>query len=118
MVAATFSMVDALVFRPYPVPRSSNVVTLAATTHDDSLADFSYREYLDIRDKTRSYDGVVAHADMQEVGFSAEPGATPRVRRGLMVSGNYFPVLGFEPRPGRGFPGAEVLVPGRHAGVV
>ena len=118
MVAATFSMVDALVFRPYPVPRSSNVVTLAATTHDDSLADFSYREYLDIRDKTRSYDGVVAHADMQEVGFSAEPGATPRVRGGMMVSGNYFRVLGVEPRTGRGFREDEDLVPGRDAVVV
>lgn len=65
MVAATFSMVDALVFRPYPVPDSSNVVTLAGTTHDSSLEDFSYREYLDIRDKTTSYDGVIASSSMQ-----------------------------------------------------
>ncbi len=87
MTSATFSMVDALIFRPYPVPHSSDIVTLASTTHDSNLDDFSYREYLDIRGKTKSYDGVIANAGMEAVGFSAEPGATPRVRGGMMVSG-------------------------------
>ena len=65
MTSATFSMVDALIFRPYPVPRSSDIVTLASTTHDSILDGFSYREYLDIRDKTKSYDGVIANAGME-----------------------------------------------------
>ena len=69
------------------------------------LRHFSYREYLDIRDHTKSYDGVVANAPLEAVGFSAEPGATPRVRAGMMVSGNYFRVLGVEPQLGRGFRG-------------
>ena len=118
MTSATFSMVDALIFRPYPVPHPSGVLTLASTTHDSALDDFSYREYLDIRDKTNSYDGVIANADMEAVGFSAEPGATPRVRGGMMVSGNYFHVLGVEPRVGRGFRDDEDQVPGRDAVVV
>jgi hypothetical protein len=118
MTSATFSMVDALIFRPYPVPHSSDIVTLASTTHDSNLDDFSYREYLDIRDKTKSYVGVIANADMEAVGFSAEPGATPRVRGGMMVSGNYFHVLGVEPRLGRGFREDEDQVPGRNAVVV
>jgi macrolide transport system ATP-binding/permease protein len=92
MTTATFSMVDALIFRPYPVPHSSDIVTLASTTYDSNLDGFSYREYLDIRSKTKSYDGVIANAGMEAVGFSAEPGATPRVRGGMMVSGNYFHV--------------------------
>jgi macrolide transport system ATP-binding/permease protein len=94
------------------------VLTLASTTHDSNLEDFSYREYLDIRDKTNSYDGVIANADMEAVGFSAEPLATPRVRGGMMVSGNYFHVLGVEPRLGRGFREDEDQVPGRDAVVV
>jgi predicted permease len=118
LTSGTFSMVDALIFRPYPVPHPSDVVTLASTTHDSSLDGFSYREYLDIRDKTKSYDGVIANADMEAVGFSAEPGATPRVRGGMMVSGNYFHVLGVEPRLGRGFREDEDQVPGRDAVVV
>src|SRR6202041_3258609 len=118
MTAATFSMVDGLIFRPYPVPNPGRVVTLVSTTHDSNFDDFSYREYLDIRDKTKSYDGVIASADMQAVGFSAEPGATPRIKGGMMVSGNYFHVLGVEPRLGRGFREDEDQVPGRDAVVV
>jgi macrolide transport system ATP-binding/permease protein len=118
MTSATFSMVDALIFRPYPVPHPRNVVTLVSTTRDTPFDDFSYREYLDIRDKTTSYDGVIAYTDMEAVGFSAEPGATPQVRGGMMVSGNYFHVLGVEPRLGRGFREEEDKVPGRDAVVV
>jgi macrolide transport system ATP-binding/permease protein len=118
MTSATFSMVDALIFRPYPVPHSSGVVTLVSTTHDSPFDDFSYREYLDIRDKTKSYDGVIANADMEAVGFSAEPGTTPRIKGGMMVSGNYFHALGVEPRLGRGFREDEDQVPGRNPVVV
>ncbi len=118
MTSGTFSMVDGLIFRPYPVPHPSGVVTLVSTTHDSSFDDFSYREYLDIRDKTKSYDGVIANAEMEAVGFSAEPGATPRIKGGMMVSGNFFHVLGVEPRLGRGFREDEDQVPGRNAVVV
>jgi macrolide transport system ATP-binding/permease protein len=118
MTSGTFSMVDALIFRPYPVPHPSSVVTLVSTTHDNSFDDFSYREYLDIRGKTKSYDGVIANAAMEAVGFSAEPAATPRIKGGMMVSGNYFHVLGVEPCLGRGFREDEDQVPGRDAVVV
>ena len=118
MTSGTFSMVDALIFKPYPVPHPSGVATLVSTTHDSSFDDFSYREYLDIRDKTKSYDGVIANADMEAVGFSAEPRAASRVRGGMMVSGNYFHVLGVEPQLGRGFREDEDQVPGRNAVVV
>ncbi|HEV3253903.1 MAG TPA: ABC transporter permease [Candidatus Acidoferrales bacterium] len=118
MTSATFSMVDGLVFRPYPVPHPGNVVTLVSTTHDNVFDYFSYREYLDIRDKTKSYDGVIASADMEAVGFSAERTATPRIKGGVMVSGNYFQVLGVEPRLGRGFREDEDQVPGRNPVVV
>jgi predicted permease len=118
MTSATFSMVDALIFRPYPVPHPGNIVTLVSTTRDTPFDDFSYREYRDIRDKTTSYDGVIAYTDMEAVGFSAESGATPQVRGGMMVSGNYFDALGVTPRLGRGFREDEDKVPGRDAVVV
>jgi macrolide transport system ATP-binding/permease protein len=67
VTSGVFSMVDALIFRPYPVPHASGVVSLVSTTQDSSYEDFSYREYLDIRDKTKSYDGVIANAAMEAV---------------------------------------------------
>jgi len=118
MTSGTFSMMDALIFRPYPVPHPSGVMTLVSTTRDNNFDDFSYREYLDIRDKTKSYEGVIASADMEAVGFSAEPATAPRIRGGMMVSGNYFHVLGVEPQLGRGFREDEDQVSGRDAVVV
>ncbi|HVF61855.1 MAG TPA: ABC transporter permease [Thermoanaerobaculia bacterium] len=115
MATTPFSMVDALIFRPYPVPDPGDVVTLVSTTRDSDFDDFSYREYLDIRDHTESYDGVVANTTLSAVGFSAEPGATPEVKGAMLVSGNYFSVLGVEPSLGRGFRADEDEVPGRDA---
>ncbi len=118
MTATPFSMVDALIFRPLPVPDPDRVVSLVSTARDNAFDFFSYREYLDLRDHTASYDGVIASASIQGVGFSADPGATPRVRGGQMVSGNFFRVLGVEPQIGRGFRDDEDEVPGRDAVIV
>ena len=118
MTSGTFSMLDAMIFKPYPVPHPSGLVTLVSTTHGSNFDNFSYREYLDIRDKTNSYDGVIANAEMEAVGFSADAAAMPRIKGGMMVSGNYFHVLGVEPRLGRAFREDENQVPGRDAVVV
>jgi putative ABC transport system permease protein len=118
MTTTPFSMVDALIFRPYPIPRPGDLVTLVGTTRDNSFDYFSYREYLDIRGRTTSYDGVIANAGTGSVGFAADPGTTPRIKGGMMVSGNYFRVLGVEPQLGRGFREDEDEVPGRDAVVV
>ncbi len=118
MTATPFSMLDALIFRPYPVPHPGDVVTLVSTSRDNAFDPFSYREYLDIRDRTKSYEGVVANVPLLAVGFSAERDATPVVKGGLLVSGNFFRVLDVEPRLGRGFRDDEDQVPGRDAVVV
>ena len=76
MTATPFSMLDALIFRPYPVPHPGDVVTLVSTSRDNAFDPFSYREYLDIRDRTKSYDGVVAHAPLRP--SASAPSATPR----------------------------------------
>jgi len=118
MTAASFSMVDALIFRPYPVPDHGKVVNLMSTSRDNAYDNFSYREYLDIRDHTNGYDGVIANAVIEPVGFSVDAGTTPRVKGGMMVSGNYFQVLKVKPQFGRGFRSDEDEVPGRDAVVV
>ena len=118
MTAMPYSMLDALIFRPFPVTQPGRVVNLVGTSRDSSFENFSYREYLDIRGHTKSYEGVIANTPLRSVGFSAEPGATPLVQGGMLVSGNYFRVLGVEPRIGRGFREDEDQVPGRDAVVV
>src|SRR3954447_7915882 len=118
MTSTPFSMVDALIFRPYPVPDPGRVVTLVGTSRETHFDLFSYREYLDIRAHTKSYDGVTANGRLGPVGFSVTPGATPLVRGGMIVSGNYFQVLGVEPQLGRVFREDEDEVPDRDAVVV
>src|SRR3954454_24516161 len=118
MTSTPFSMVDALIFRPYPVPDPGRVVTLVGTSRETHFDLFSYREYLDIRAHTKSYDGVTANGRLGPVGFSVTPGATPLVRGGMIVAGNYFQVLGVEPQLGRVFREDEDKVPDRDAVVV
>lgn len=115
MTATPLSMVDALIFRPYPVPDPDAVVSLVSTSPDGALEDFSYREYLDIKDHAKSYGGVIASGPLRPVGVNIAVGETPRVKGGMVVSGNFFRVLGVEPEIGRGFRDDEDQVPGRDA---
>jgi hypothetical protein len=54
MTATPFSMLDALIFRPYPVPRPNDVVTLVSTSRDNAYDLFSYSEYRDLREHAKS----------------------------------------------------------------
>ena len=56
--AAVFSMADAFVLRPLPVPRPGEVMTVSAVPPVQGLRNpmMSYRDYLDVREGTRSFD--------------------------------------------------------------
>ena len=118
MTAASYSMLDALVFRPYPVPDPGNVVTLVSTSRESAYEGFSVSEYRDLARTARSYTGVLASGQVFGVGFAPDSKATPRVKSGVLVSGNYFTALGVEPALGRVFRADEDQVPGRDAVVV
>jgi predicted permease len=118
---AIFSFADALLLRPLPVARPGEVFTVGS---DSSVEAFgisslvsSYRDYVDIRDRGKSYDGLVAFRYVT-VGVATDPNATPRLRMGVMASSNLFAVMGVEPTIGRGFRPEEDQVPGRNAVVV
>ncbi len=117
MNVAIFSLVDALMLRPMSVPDPSRVVGLASTEKDNPLEQFSYQEYLELRDKVKSYSGVFAFKEMEGMGFSAANGgsadAIPKVKGGMLVSANVFRVLDVEPHVGRGFRPDEGEVAGR-----
>ena len=115
MTTAPSSMLDALIFRPYPVPKPSQVMTLVNKSYEQPFGNFSYREYLDLRSQAKSFQGVTANSAVAAVGFVKEPGTAPRVGGGMLVSGNYFRTLGVEPALGRGFRDDEDRTPGRDA---
>ena len=124
--SAIFSLADGLVFRPLPVPDASQVVSVRSRTatatptafgSSGTFVNVSFPDFLDFRGQNRSFSGLLAYRVVQ-VGFSADPKNQPRLEGGLLVSGNFFSLLGIEPKIGRGFRPDEDEVPGRDAVIV
>src|SRR5262245_2907525 len=118
---AIFSFADALLLRPLPVARPGDVLTVGSRSsveafNASSLVS-SYRDYVDIRDRNKSFDGLAAFSYLT-AGFATDPAATPRLKMGMMASSNLFPLMGVEPAVGRAFRPDEDQVPGRDAVVV
>src|SRR5215471_7762080 len=116
--SAIFSFSDALLLRPLPVLEPSRVASVVmATTDLFANTSLSYSDYLDFRDRNRSFDGLAA-ASISSFGFKPDAAALPKVVFGSYVSGNYFHVLGVEPALGRGFRDSEDQAVGRDPVVV
>ena len=115
--SAIFSLADALLLRPLPVRDPGAVVTLTTNTPDNPYSGVSYPNYRDIRGKAQSFDGVVAF-QLSTWGVANSAGEIAQMRMGVMVSDNFFQVLGVEPTLGRSFRPEETRVPGRDAVVV
>src|SRR5580765_2110481 len=100
---ATFSFADALLLRPLPVARPGEVLTVGATSSVDFLGstlNASYPDYVDIRDRARSFDGLAAFTNVT-VGFAADANAQPRLKLGLLATGNLLSLMGVAPTVGR-----------------
>src|SRR5262245_3155206 len=121
--AGIFSLADALLLRPLPVSRPSEVVSLnSQTMNQNALLRFgsgalSYRDFLDFRDKNQSFASLVAF-ELVPAGFSRDAKTQTQLRMGFLVTGNFFRDLGVEPRIGRGFRPDEDQVPERDAVVI
>ena len=121
--AAMFSFADALVLRPVSVPDPSGIVVAQSQLRGEGIGAFalyfpvSYPDYIDLRDKSKSFAGLTA-ARFGQFGFTARKGALPQMEFGELVSGNFFPVLGVQPVLGRAFRPDEDQVRGRDAVVI
>ena len=121
--AAMFSLADALALRPLRVPQSGGVigVTTAIPQQGDAFIPIgrsaSYRDYVDLRDRTHSFAGLLAYS-LTITSFAERADEPPQTRLGLSVSGNFFDVLRVPPVMGRAFVADEDRVPGRDAVVV
>src|ERR1700683_1152835 len=67
--SAIFSLADAILLRPLPVPQPSHVLNLTTETPSTARDGLSYPEYRDIREKSQSLTGVVAF-QLTTVGFA------------------------------------------------
>jgi predicted permease len=113
---AVFSIADALLLRPLPVPRPGEVMTVGSTASIQGSSNLvaSYRDYVDIRDRSTSFEDLAAFTD-STVGLATERDALPKLRLGMLVSANFFSVMRVEPQLGRTFRSDEAQVPGRDA---
>ena len=117
---AIFSFADALLLRPLPVARPGEVLTVGSTSSVDffgSSLNASYPDYVDIRDRAKSFDGLAAFTNVT-VGFAADANAQPRLKLGLLATGNLLSLMGVAPTVGRDFRPDEDQVKGRDAVII
>jgi predicted permease len=100
--AVVFGVLNALILRPLNVPRAESLFMIErGKSHSGAQ---SYPDYLDLRDRNRSFEGLAAY-DITMVGL--DTGDNPSRAWVYEVSGNYFDVLGIRPHLGRFFRGSD-----------
>jgi putative ABC transport system permease protein len=97
---AVFSMVDALVLRPFPIPDIDRLVMLWGTVpkQGDARDRAAPADYLDWKERTTAFDKLVA-LEWWDVNLSGT--GEPERLQGTFVSPDYFEALGVEPHSGR-----------------
>ena len=96
--AVVFGLMDGLILRPLNVPQSES---LYGTQYGDNPAWQSYPNYLDLRDRNRTFEELAAFTFALGVGL--DTGKDAIVTNGFATSGNYFDVLRIHPYLGRFF---------------
>lgn len=109
---AIFSVANAVILRSLPVSRPNELALLRYVSKKGNIFDaFSYTDYLALRDAPEVLSGLAAVSSAELNLVSSE--ATERVP-GALVSGNYFPLLGVQPRLGRLIGPDDDRIPGGH----
>jgi predicted permease len=107
---AIFTFLNALFLQPLSVPGPDRIVRLTATDERRFQA-FSYPVYLDIRDRSRSFAGVIGH-QMTTVTSTVDGEPAPLVCE--LATGNYFEVLRVGAQSGRVFTKDDDRIVGGH----
>jgi predicted permease len=96
--AVVFGVLDALILRPLNVPQPQSLYGIERG--NDQAVNQSYPDYLDLRDRNRSFDDLAAY---NVTGVGLDTGNNPSSSWILEVTGNYFDALGIQPYLGRFF---------------
>ena len=115
--SAIFSLQQALLLRPLAIAKPSEVVSITSRTQSGVVEAFTYPDFVELRDKNRSFEGLVGY-QLVGTAVARDEKSQPDFRIGFLVSGNFFDVIGVKPALGRGFRADEDEVPGRDAVVV
>lgn len=111
---AIFSLIDALFLKPLPLPHPEQLVRIYAKGPSGHYgAGFSMAEFESLRDRTRSFSALSAEDHFPQLNLVTRDGSAEV--SGAFVSGNYFELVGVEPRLGRAFLPEEDAVPNRNA---
>ena len=97
-----FGVLNALILRPLNLPHPQSLFTIQHGGYREQNS--SYLDYLDLRERNRSFDDVTAYI-MVPVGL--DTGSNPSQSWGYEVTGNYFDALGMQPYLGRFFHDAD-----------
>ncbi len=100
--AVVFGVLNAVILRPLNVPQAESLYEIQH--RHDPFGSQSYPDYLDLRDRNRSFEGLAAF-NFAQVGL--DTGANPSRAWIEEASGNYFDVLGIQPYLGRLFHGSD-----------
>jgi macrolide transport system ATP-binding/permease protein len=100
-----FTVVNAVLLRPLPVQDPERLVAVMGTdarnsTKQQQFLPMSYLNYRDYRDKN---EVLASMAALTGTGVSLSGGGNPEQLNGLIVSGNYFDVLGVHAALGNTF---------------
>ena len=98
--AVVFSVLNALVLRPLKVQHPESLFMLERFFRSQPSPSQSYQDYLDLRDRNRTFDALVAYNIPGSIGLDTGAG-NPSVIWPYMVTGNYFDALGIQPYLGR-----------------
>jgi predicted permease len=93
-----FSVLNAFILRPLDVPGADNLYQIERGP--DKAGSQSYPDYVDLRDRNRTFDDLAAFSFAQ-VGL--DTGDNPTRAWAESVTGNYFDVLRIQPHLGRFF---------------
>jgi predicted permease len=97
--ATIFSLVNAVVFRPFGVERQNELVSFNMHTSKAQFPTLSYPDYRDYRDRNTVLSGLAIYR-MMPLNMSRGEGGNVRLW-GYEVSGNYFDMLGVQAIRGR-----------------
>ncbi|HEY1462175.1 MAG TPA: ABC transporter permease [Terriglobales bacterium] len=114
---AIFSVVDATLLRPLPVPNPDNFIVIdVAASRLTQFGGSSYLDLQDFRSRSRAFESL---AITQNISAGMSTGAgEPQVVYGSLVSGNFFSTVQIHPALGREFRPEEDEAPGKSPVVI